>query len=459
MVSLQTGFSNEAGDPLLAPDRRKTLLSLNDVSQSYHRDSSNDVQVLDTVSLNIKEGEVVGLLGRSGSGKSMLLRIMAGLLIPTSGTVIWRDTPLKGPISGLAMVFQSPSLFPWLSVQDNVELVLEAESIPRQDRETRARETLDLIGLGGYENAWPHELSGGLAQRVGLARALAVHPDLLLMDEPFSSLDVLAAENLRTDLVELWCERKLPVKSILMVTHSIEEAVLMCDRILVFTANPGHVEHEVKVALEHPRLRDDPVFQETVDHIYTLMTRRVPVVSEADLPETMTASPLPQPVHAPIAPVTVGSMIGLVEALAAPPIDGRADLPLLAARAQLELDALFPLVEALQTLGLAELEDGDILLTEEASRFAESDFDERKTILRHALLNEIPLVKSICVALDERPSHATGVDRFREELCESMSPVYAQQTLQTIVSWARYAELFDFNEEADQFYLNKENGS
>ncbi|MCE0744388.1 nitrate/sulfonate/bicarbonate ABC transporter ATP-binding protein [Acetobacter sicerae] len=441
--------------PSSAPKSETPLLSLRDVGQSYHRDSSTDVQILDGVSLDVKPGEIVGLLGRSGSGKSMLLRIMAGLLIPSSGTVLWRGTPLKRPIAGLAMVFQSPSLFPWLNLQDNVELALEADGMKGKDRELRAEEAIDLIGLGGYENAWPHELSGGLSQRAGLARALAVHPDLLLMDEPFSSLDVLTAENLRTDLVELWCEKKLPVQSILMVTHSIEEAVLMCDRILVFAANPGRIEHEVIVPLAHPRLRDDPSFLEIVDHIYTLMTRRTPVISEADLPD-MTVVQTVQPQHLPIAAVSVGSMVGLIEALAAPPVNGRADLPLLAAKAHLELDDLFPLVEALQILELAEVEDGDLLLTHEAQRFAESDFDERKTILRHALLNAVPLVKTICAVLDERPSHTVGADRFRDELGESMSAAYAQQTLQTIISWARYAELFDYNEESDQLFLNKD---
>ncbi|WP_291363410.1 nitrate/sulfonate/bicarbonate ABC transporter ATP-binding protein [Acetobacter sp. UBA5411] len=441
-----------------APQSGASLLSLRDVGQSYHRDSSTDVQILDGVSLDVKPGEIVGLLGRSGSGKSMLLRIMAGLLIPSSGTVLWRGVPLKRPVAGLAMVFQSPSLFPWLNLQDNVELALEADGMKGKDRKQRAEEAIDLIGLGGYENAWPHELSGGLSQRAGLARALAVHPDLLLMDEPFSSLDVLTAENLRTDLVELWCEKKLPVQSILMVTHSIEEAVLMCDRILVFAANPGRIEHEVIVPLAHPRLRDDPSFLEIVDHIYTLMTRRTPVISEADLPD-MTVVQTAQPQHLPIAAVSVGSMVGLIEALAAPPVNGRADLPLLAAKAHLELDELFPLVEALQILELAEVEDGDLLLTHEAQRFAESDFDERKTILRHALLNAIPLVKTICTALDERPSHTVGADRFREELGESMSAAYAQQTLQTIISWARYAELFDYNEESDQLFLNKDSAT
>lgn len=241
------------------------LVHIRGVRQAYLKDSSADLVVLDDVSLDMKSGEIVGLLGRSGSGKSTLLRIVSGLLKPTAGDVRWRGAPLRGPADGVAMVFQSFALFPWLTVQANVELGLEAKGVARAEREKLAEEAIDLIGLGGYENAFPKELSGGMRQRVGLARALVVHPDLLLMDEPFSALDVLTAENLRTDLIELWSEGRLPVKSVLIVTHNIEEAVLMCDRILVFSSNPGRVAHELTVPFAHPRNRHDPAFRALVD--------------------------------------------------------------------------------------------------------------------------------------------------------------------------------------------------
>jgi NitT/TauT family transport system ATP-binding protein len=229
-----------------------TLLEVQHIKQAYHKDSASDFVVLDDVELTLKTGEIVGLLGRSGSGKSTLLRIVAGLLKPTSGDVIWRGQKILGPAEGVAMVFQSFALFPWLTVQENVELGLEAQGVHRAEREKRAEEAIDLIGLNGYEDAYPKEMSGGMRQRVGLARALVVHPDLLLMDEPFSALDVLTAETLRTDLIDLWMENKLPVKSVLMVTHNIEEAVLMCDRILVFSSNPGRVAQELLVPFPHP---------------------------------------------------------------------------------------------------------------------------------------------------------------------------------------------------------------
>ena len=234
------------------------LVEIRGVRQAYHKESSADLIVLDNVDLTIKAGEIVGLLGRSGSGKSTLLRIVSGLLAPTSGDVRWRGTALHGPAEGVAMVFQSFALFPWLTVQENVELGLEAQGVARVEREKRAEDAIDLIGLGGYESAYPKELSGGMRQRVGLARALVVHPDLLLMDEPFSALDVLTAETLRTDLIDLWSEGKLPIKSVLMVTHNIEEAVLMCDRVLVFSSNPGRVAQELVVPFPHPRNRLDP---------------------------------------------------------------------------------------------------------------------------------------------------------------------------------------------------------
>src|SRR3954451_9352841 len=266
-----------------------TLLEVRDVRQAYHKDSSADLVVLDQVDLQLRPGEVVGLLGRSGSGKSTLLRIIAGLLPPTQGEVIWQGRSLRGPAAGIAMVFQSFALFPWLTVQENVELGLEAQGVSKAERENRAEAAIDLIGMGGYESAYPKGLSGAMGQRVGLAGVLVVRPDLLLMDEPFSALDVLTAETLRTDLIDLWSEGKLPVKSVLMVTHNIEEAVLMCDRILVFSSNPGRVASELRVRFPHPRNRLDPAFRKLVDDIYALMTRRA-APARASAPAAPTAA-------------------------------------------------------------------------------------------------------------------------------------------------------------------------
>src|SRR5258708_7869430 len=237
------------------------LLEVLGCRQSYHKDASVDLVVLDDVNLTLREGEIVALLGRSGSGKSTLLRIVSGLLSPTAGQVTWRGSPVTGPPDGIAMVFQSFALFPWLTVQENVELGLEARGVPRADREERADSALDLIGLGGFSSAYPKELSGGMRQRVGLARALVVHPDLLLMDEPFSALDVLTAETLRTDLIDLWSECRLPIKSVLMVTHNIAEPLLMCRRILVFSPNPGRDAARLEDHVPHPPSGHAPAFR------------------------------------------------------------------------------------------------------------------------------------------------------------------------------------------------------
>ena len=433
-------------------DALVNLLEVRNCKQAYHKDASSDFVVLDNVDVTIKTGEIVGLLGRSGSGKSTLLRIVAGLLKPTSGDVIWRGTQLTGPAEGVAMVFQSFALFPWLTVQENVELGLEAQGVARTERQKRAEEAIDLIGLGGYEDAYPKEMSGGMRQRVGLARALVVHPDLLLMDEPFSALDVLTAETLRTDLIDLWMESKLPVRSILMVTHNIEEAVLMCDRILVFSSNPGRVAQELRVPFPHPRNRHDAAFRKFVDDIYALMTRRATSMPAPATGDTA-AAPVAEAVHA-LHPVNTNLLAGLIETISGEPYRGRADLPPLAAALQLELDDLLPLGETLALLRFAELEEGDIKLTESGRQFANADTDDRKTMFAAALRAHVKLAATIRGVLDERWNHRASAVRFRDELEDHMSPDYAEDTLRAVIGWGRFAELFNYDEEADQFFLD-----
>ena len=406
-----------------------------------------------SVQLFLREGEIVGLLGRSGSGKSTLLRIVSGLLKPDGGgRALARPAdhrPGQGRVDGLP---ELRALFPWLTVEENVALGLEAQGVPRSERETRAEEAIDLIGLGGYENAYPKEMSGGMRQRVGLARALVVHPDLLLMDEPFSALDVLTAETLRTDLIDLWSEKRLPVKSILMVTHNIEEAVLMCDRILVFSSNPGRVASELKVPFAHPRERLAPDFRQMVDDIYALMTRR-PV--EHPKPQTVDkgALPAPPPVQ-PLPVVGTNLMAGLMETIEGEPYNGRADLPALANAFQMEADELLPIGEALQMLRFAEFEEGDIRLTDAGKRFVEADTDDRKEEFEAALRAHVPIMTQIRQVLDERWNHRAPALRFRDELEDHMSPDYADATMRTVIAWGRYAELFSYDREADQFSLD-----
>jgi NitT/TauT family transport system ATP-binding protein len=425
------------------------LLDVSHVSQSYQKGSGETgPPILQDVSLTLREGEIVGLLGRSGCGKSTLLRIISGLAQPTKGDVTFYGQPVTGPYDGTAMVFQSFALFPWLSVLDNVELGLRARGASPAETRKRAIAAIDVIGLDGFESAYPKELSGGMRQRVGFARALVVQPKILLMDEPFSALDVLTAETLRTDLLDLWSEGRMPTKSILMVTHNIEEAVLMCDRVVVLASNPGRISAEIQIPLIHPRNRLDPEFRQLVDKIYALMTQRPdpkPVGREGGVPGMGLGMALPR--------VSTNSLAGLLEELAAPPYDGRADLPHLADSLQLEIDELFPLGETLQLLRFAEFEDADIKLTPAGRRFVDMDVDQRKKLLGDHLLAYVPLAAHIKRVLDERPSHRAPATRFREEIEDYMSEDYAERTLRAVINLARYGELFAYDENAQAFSL------
>jgi NitT/TauT family transport system ATP-binding protein len=347
------------------------------------------------------------------------------------------------------MVFQSFALFPWLTVFENVALGLEAQNLPRTEIRKRSLAAIDLIGLDGFESAYPRELSGGMRQRVGFARALVVHPNVLLMDEPFSALDVLTAETLRTDFLDLWAEGRMPIKGVILVTHNIEEAVLMCDRILVFGSNPGRILSEIKVTLPQPRNRLDPSFREMVERIYVEMTARPngagPGGRQERFPGLGIGTVLPQ----------VGSNLisGLMEAVAAPPFSGKADLPEIASNLQMESDELFPVAETLQMLRLAELEGGDLKLTDDGMAFAHSDIDERKRIFMRHLLAYIPLAAHIRRVLDERASHLARKSRFIDELEDFMSEEDAEQTLRSVIRWARYGEAFAYDDENAMFSL------
>jgi NitT/TauT family transport system ATP-binding protein len=425
-----------------------TLLDVSHVSQTFAKGSGEaGPPVLKDVSLTLRTGEIVALLGRSGCGKSSLLRIISGLTRPTEGTVTLDGNPVEGPAEGVAMVFQSFALFPWLTVLDNVELGPRAIGVPLEETRKRALQAIDTIGLDGYESAYPKELSGGMRQRVGFARALVVQPKILLMDEPFSALDVLTAETLRTDLLDLWHDGRIPIKSILMVTHNIEEAVLMADRVVVLASNPGRIAAEIAVSLPHPRDRLDTEFRQLVEKIYALMTQR---------PEPKLAGR--EPAAAPgaglgisLPRVSTNSLAGMLEEIAASPYNGQADLPHLADSLQLEIDDLFPLGETLQLLKLAEFADADIKLTLLGKRFVDMDVDQRKKLFGELLLANIPLATHIKRVLDERPTHRAPATRFREELEDYMSEEYAERTLRAIINLGRYGELFAYDENAQAF--------
>jgi NitT/TauT family transport system ATP-binding protein len=404
--------------------------------------------VLEDVDLTLRANEIVGLLGRSGSGKSTLLRSIAGLITPTAGTVKVSDMPGDDAAHGVAMVFQSFALFPWLTVQKNVELGLEAQGVPADIRRRRTLAAIDLIGLDGFENAYPKELSGGMRQRVGLARALVVQPSVLLMDEPFSALDVLTAETLRTDLLDLWSEGRMPIRSILLVTHNIEEAVLMCDRILVFSSNPGRVIAEIKVDLPQPRKRLDPAFRALVDDIYARMTAKPKASSarEGAFPGTGLGMALTH--------ISTNTLNGMIETVAAAPYSGAADLADLARELQMEADELLPIAETLQLMRFAEVAGRTIRLTAPGKRYDAADVDQRKQMFAQHMLAYVPLAAHIRRVLDDRASHQAPASRFRDELEDFMSEAYAEETMDAIVSWGRYGEIFAYHEDDDRFSLD-----
>jgi NitT/TauT family transport system ATP-binding protein len=424
----------------------EALLDIHGLRQTFPKADGGELLVLDGVELKVSEGQIVGLLGRTGSGKSTLLRLIAGLALPSDGTVTYLGHPVNAPAPGIAMVFQGFALFPWLTVLENVQLGLEALGLPGAEIRKRALAAIDLIGLDGYESAYPRELSGGMRQRVGFARALVVHPNILLMDEPFSALDVLTAETLRTDFLELWGDGKLPIKGVIMVTHNIEEAVLMCDRILLFSSNPGRIVNEIAVDLKQPRNRLDPQFRDLVEKIYVAMTRRGPSA-------TLTGSERQITINTVLPRVSANLFSGLIETLAAAPYNGKADLPVLADELHLEGDELFPVAEAMQMFHFAEVGDGDIKLTDTGKQFSELAMDDRKKLFQRQLLAYIPLATHIRRVLQERTNHFAPKSRFLDELEDHMSTDDAEHTLRAVTAWGRFAEVFAYDDDSGAFSL------
>ena len=430
------------------------LFSANHIRHAFPRPDGGELLVLEDVNLAINQREIVSLLGRSGCGKSTLLRIIAGLVAPTGGEVRFRGRRVTGPVQGIAMVFQNFALFPWLTVMENVELGLEAQGLPEKQLRRRALEAIDLIGMDGFESAYPRELSGGMRQRVGFARALVVNPDILLMDEAFSSLDVLTAETLRSDFFELWTEKKLALQGVLFVSHNIEEAVLLSDRILVLSSNPARIVAEIPVRLPHPRDRTGTAFRQLVDDIYVLMTARPQKPGAAAAGGgNGAAKPPGVGIGERLPGVSTSQMTGLLEALAGPAYNGHADLPQIAETLQLEVDDLFPIVEALQMVGFADVAHGDIQLTQPGKSFVDADNDQRKRIFAEHLSRLVGLARHIRQVLDDRPGHKAPRVRFLTELEDHLSEDEAEKALDIVIAWGRYAELFSYDDLVGVFNL------
>jgi NitT/TauT family transport system ATP-binding protein len=414
------------------------LIELNGITKSFRTADGAPRLVLDNVNFSLAEGEIVALLGKSGSGKSTLLRILAGLIPADAGQARYRGQPIVGPAAGIAMVFQSFALFPWLTVQQNVELGLEAQGVPAKERQARADAMLELIGLAGFGGALPRELSGGMRQRVGIARALVTNPDVLLMDEAFSALDVLTGETLRNDILGLWNSKQIPTKGILIVSHNIEEAVMMADRIIILSSDPGRIRCEFQIRLPRPRVADSREVRALIDEVYGLMTMHpVPAEAAGTVHGAAVDYRLPN--------TDVNRIEAVLDLLAYPPFDGRADLPQLAGEAGLSDEELFPTYEALGLLRLAHVEKGDITLTPLGQRYAEADHTLRQEIFGQQLLTHVPLAALIRDRLEHEPTGTLPEEPIISLLEEALEAEEAKRTLEIAIEWGRYGEVYEYD--------------
>jgi NitT/TauT family transport system ATP-binding protein len=427
------------------------IIEASGVTKTFTTPDGRALPVLDDVSFALCEGEIVALLGKSGSGKSTLLRCIAGLISPSAGTVAYRGNPLNGANPGVAMVFQSFALLPWLTVQQNVELAMQARDVPEDARRAKALRAIDLIGLDGFESAYPKELSGGMRQRVGFARALAVEPDALLMDEPFSALDVLTAANLRGELTRLWEGKEFPVKAVLIVTHNIEEAVTLADRILVLSSNPGRIQAELPVRLPRPRDRQTPGYEQLVDTVYGILTGREEAVERALVSTDASAA---TPIDLPLPEVSVGGLSGLLEILAAR--GGQDGLAELADELSFEIDDLLPLVDAAVMLGLAHVHNAQLEITDAGREFARADIDTSKKLFGELIAERAPLIKAILRALRATEDGTLREGFFLDLLRRGFTAEEARRQLDTAIEWGRYGELFEYDAEDGQLVLGSD---
>ena len=427
------------------------------IEKSYQQPDGTRIQVVGLTDFSIEPGKIVCLLGASGCGKSTLLRILSGLSKPSSGALFWHGKPLADQSPNVAIVFQSFALFPWLTVLENVEAPLEARGAAAVERRKRALRTLDTVGLDGFETAYPKELSGGMKQRVGFARALVVEPEVLFMDEPFSALDVLTAESLRGELLELWLNKKMTTNAIFIVTHNIEEAVILADRIVVLGRNPARIRSDFNVRLAHPRDRKSARFVEIVDYVYKIMTQ--PDVDHP-LPDPESTGEIVVPAgglrnrQAPlrvskyqILPhARVGGLAGLLELLN--DRGGREDLFRLSEELVMDVEDLLPILESCVLLGFATLKEGDVEITPQGIAFADADIQTRKTLFRQAALEHVTILKQIDSILTRKSDHSMSDEFFRDILDEHFSEDEMQRQFDTAVNWGRYAEIFDYDRES-----------
>jgi NitT/TauT family transport system ATP-binding protein len=441
-----------AAAPAPAPAVLEPIIRAEKIEKYYAQPSQNRIQVISATDLSVVPGEILALLGPSGSGKSTMLRMLTGLSTPSAGQVYWHEKPIAESEINVSIVFQSFALFPWLTVLENVEAPLQARGVPPELRRERSMKMLDTVGLDGFEGAYPKELSGGMRQRVGFARALVVEPEVLFMDEPFSALDVLTAENLRSELLELWSNKTMPTKAVFIVTHNIEEAVLLADRIIVLGRNPGHIRTDFRVQLPQPRDRKSEPFTQLVDYIYKVLTR--PDVPAAEAPDHQHPARVrdQRQMHYQMLPhARPGGIAGLLELL----IDkgGKDDIYRVADDLGLELDDFLPIVDAAQLLGFLTVEEGDTSITPTGTEFANSEILRQKELFRTAATENVLLLRQIRRALESKSDHTVPEDFFLDMIDEQFSEEESRRQMETAVTWGRYAELFDFDAARRRFVL------
>ena len=442
-AALQTEVQRSTGEAIIQAEK---------IEKYYAQPSENRIQVIAATDLRIVPGEILALLGPSGSGKSTMLRMLSGLSRPSAGQVFWHGKPISQAHINVSIVFQSFALFPWMTVLENVEAPLQARGVDPEERRERSMRMLDTVGLDGFEFAYPKELSGGMRQRVGFARALVVEPEVLFMDEPFSALDVLTAENLRSELLELWSKRTMPTKAVFLVTHNIEEAVLLADRIIVLGRNPGHIRTDFRVEIPQPRDRKTPAFTQLVDYIYKVLTK--PEEAPAQVPDQqagMRVRDQRQMKYQMLPHARPGGMAGLLELL----LDkgGRDDIYRLADDLAFEIDDLLPTVDAAQLLGFLKIEEGDVSITPAGEEFANSEILRQKELFRVAALENVLLLRQIRRALETKSDHTVPEEFFLDMLDEQFSEDECQRQMETAVTWGRYAEIFDFDASRRRFVL------
>jgi NitT/TauT family transport system ATP-binding protein len=421
----------------------KALIEVQGIYINFDAKGHESTTVLENINLEVKEGEFLAILGPSGSGKSTLLRVIAGLISPSKGTVSYLGDAIQGVNPGVAMVFQSFALFPWLTVLENVMVGLESKKLSKAEKCDKALKVIDIVGLDGFENAYPKELSGGMRQRVGIGRALVSDPDVLLMDEPFSALDVLTAENLRRDLLELWLDKKIPTKSIILVTHGIEEAVYMADRAVILSSGPAKVIEDLAINIPRWRDKKDADFNALVDRIYSLMTKKEVRRTGPAIYPSKKITVLPQ--------VSAGALTGFLELLE--DLNERTDLYKLADRLVMDIEDFFPIIELAALLEFAKVVEGDIELTSEGIQFARATVLERKGLFKDQLVKNVPFITQMVHVMQSKSNKHMNIEFFEDLIARTLGDEIAKTQIQLLVSWGRYAELLGYDEVTKLVYL------